>query len=562
MISTGSRRHTLWPRCAATLLAVVLLTPTALGWQQAAAAAAPASALSAVERAAEASVKAETIREVVTALAADEMQGRGTMQPGGDRAATYIADRFAKIGLKPLGSSKNSYLQPIKFRELEFLPETSFRLGDEALKLGRDFVVSQPITGDENVKGELVFIAYGLVSSMLGRNDLAGVDLRDKIVVLLQGPPKNVSKEAWQKAKAQMNIVRSLILQQGVAGLVFLGTGTEEHPYAEMADYMTRRQLEPAGEEEAPAFLPPFLMASDEAAEKMFAASGTTFAQARAQAEANTFKPFALKQTAKITVRLKKNKGEGSNVVGLLEGSDPKLKDEAVVYSAHYDAFGVGAGGRIYHGAADNALGVGELIAAAEALAGARPRRSIIFLAVTGEEYGLFGSEHWVRNPTWKLKQVAADLNFDGVGTEVYGPVKTLVGYGAEHSSLGPLLDEVARASGLKVVPDPIPDEKSFYRSDHYGFVKKGVPALMLLGAPAGDTAAWVARMKNWEKTDYHQPTDVVRADWDWSGARTVAVVGVLLGLRIANAEQMPAWLPGSVFNRERGTNESPPPEP
>ena len=124
------------------------------------------------------------------------------------------------------------------------------------------------------------------------------------------------------------------------------------------------------------------------------------------------------------------------------------------------------------------------------------------------------------------------------------------------------MLKEVAAASGLTVIPDPMPDEKSFYRSDHYAFVKKGVPGLMLLGAPEGDTALWIKRMKEWEKTDYHQPTDVIRPDWNWEGPRTLAAVGVVMGLRLASSEKMPAWLPASPFNRERGTNAPAPPEP
>jgi Zn-dependent M28 family amino/carboxypeptidase len=181
---------------------------------------------------------------------------------------------------------------------------------------------------------------------------------------------------------------------------------------------------------------------------------------------------------------------------------------------------------------------------------------------VTGEEYGGYGSDYWVKNPTWKIKQVAADLNLDGMGTEVYGPVKVLVGYGAEHSSLGNLLTEVAASSGLRVIPDPMPEEKSFYRSDHYFFVKKGIPGMMILGAPDGATEAWTARLKKWTKTDYHQPTDIVRPEWDWSGPRTIASVMLVMGLRAANEDAMPSWAPSSIFNRERGTDKPPPPEP
>ncbi len=552
--------HRLWPRLAASILSLLLLS-TGFAQQQVATPVAQPT-LSAEEQALSVAVKGETIKEVVSALSADEMQGRGTMQPGGDKAASYIADRFAKLGLKPLGN-KDSYFQTIKFRETQFLPETTFKVGEEKLELGSDFIVTPPYNGDRSVSGNLIFVAYGLVSTTPRRDDLAGIDVRGKVVLLLQGPPKNVNKKSWKTVKAQLNILRTLIFQ-GAAGLVFVNSGTQEHPYAEMADYLTRRQIERADIEEAPSSLPPFLTLSNVAAARLFADSGSTFEEALAKAEVENFKPFSLKKSAMITIRVKKSKGTSNNVAGFLEGADPKLKAEALVYSAHYDAFGVSADNRIYHGAADNGLGVGEMLAVAEGFSklATRPRRSIIFLAVTGEEYGGLGSDYWVSNPTWKIKRVAADLNFDGMGTEVYGPVKTLIGYGAEHSTLGPLLTTAASALDLKVIADPMPEEKSFYRSDHYFFVKKGVPGIMILGAPAGEVSTWTKRMKGWEKTDYHQPTDVIRPEWDWEGPRTLAVLGAIMGLRIANDEQMPGWLPQSLFNRERGTNEPPPPEP
>jgi hypothetical protein len=540
-------------RFVAALVALALLAPTAFAQTVQSSASVPAAV----------PVKLETIREVTAALASEEMQGRGTMQPGGDKAAAYIAGYFSKLGLRPLGDNKNSYFQSVKFKETVYQPETSLKVGDETFRLGPDFAVTPPVSGDESASGELVFIAYGLVSSEPKRDDLAGVDLLGKIAVMIEGPPKSVSEDAWEDASAQIQIMVGLV-KRGVAGIIYVSNGTEEHPFGEMSDYLTRRQLEREDEEEWPELLPPFLTVSDQTAEKLFSASGTTFRQAMTSAEGEGFKPINLKKSAKITVRLRKAKGAASNVVGLLEGSDPKLKDEAVVFTAHYDAYGVGANNRIYPGAADTALGVGEMIAIAEAFAKSprRPRRSMIFLAVTGEEYGLYGSEHWAEHPTWKIKQVAANINLDGMGTEVYGPVKTIVGYGAEHSSLGAVLSESAAAAGLKIIPDPRPDEHSFYRSDHYAFVKKGIPALMILGAPAGETSAWIERMKKWEKTDYHQPTDTVRADWNWDGPHTVALLGAAVALRVANEEKMPAWLPSSPFNRERGTKEPPPPMP
>jgi len=548
-------------RMLCALLSLLLVISTTFA-QQTAVAPVAAPVLSAEEQALGKSINAETIKEVVAALSADEMQGRGTMQPGGDKAANYIAERFSKLGLKPLGNN-DTYLQPIKFRETQYLPNTSLTVGEENLQLGRDFFLA-PVPGeDKNAHGELIFVAYGLTSTTPKRNDLDGVDVANKVIVLLDGPPKNINKQSWETAKAEVNILRELIMR-GAAALIFVNTGTEEHPFSEAADYLTRRQIQRADEDEMPSFVPPFIRVSNEAATKMFADSGTPFQEALVKAEQDGFKPFNLKKSAKISVRVKKAKGISNNVVGLLEGSDPKLKAEALVYSAHYDAFGLSSDNRIYHGAADNGLGVGEMLAVAEAYshAAAPPKRSLIFLAVTGEEYGGLGSDYWVKNPTWKIKQVAADLNLDGMGTEVYGRVKTLVGFGEEHSTLGSVLKTVAAAEGLNVIPDPMPDEKSFYRSDHYFFVKKGVPGIMILGAPAGEKSVWIKRMKDWEKTDYHQPTDVIRPDWNWEGPYTLAVLSAIMGMRIANEEQMPSWLPKSPFNRERGTNEPPPPEP
>jgi len=218
--------------------------------------------------------------------------------------------------------------------------------------------------------------------------------------------------------------------------------------------------------------------------------------------------------------------------------------------------------GRTYPGAADNALGVAERLAIAEALSAQPTRRSAVFLAGTGEEYGLHGAEFWVKSPAWKLGRVAANLNFDGIGTEVYGPLKKMVGFGAEHSDLGPLLESVAAATGNVLMPDPMPEEKVFYRSDHYAFVKRGVPALFLMGAPDFDKATLVARIKEYEKSHYHQPTDIVRPEWNWDGPRGLAQVGAVLGWRIGNADAMPSWLTTSPFNRKRGTDEPPPEEP
>ena len=547
-----------WRQTVSALLLVIWLSG-----QTFAQAVAPVKtgALSAAETELADKINISAIKEITAALSAPEMEGRGTMQPGGDRAANWIAAHFQKIGLKPLGD-KGSYLQKIEFKETLYSPETTFKVGEENLKFGSDYGIAPFSAGNKQASGELVFIAYGMVVDQMKRNDLDGVDMQGKIAVILEGPPASIPKDQWEKAKASRIFIQNLFAK-GVAGIVFIGHGREENPPEEAIDYYSRRQIQMADESGSSSQMPPFVYVSAKGAEKLFAKSEVNLKDALAQAEKNDFKAIKLKQSAKINIKLKTTKGTASNVVGYLEGSDPKLKEDAVLFSAHYDAYGV-ENGRIYHGAADNALGTAEMLAVAEAYSKmpVKPKRSMVFVAVTGEEYGLYGSKYWAKKPTWDIKKVAANLNLDGIGSEVYAPVKTIVGYGAEHSSLGAMLADVAQTMQINVIPDPMPDEKVFYRSDHYSFVERGVPALMLLGAPAGDKEIWMKRIKDWEKKDYHQPGDTIQSNWAWEGAETVAEVMGILGWRISETEKMPEWLPASRFAKlERGNTKDIPEE-
>lgn len=540
-------------RLSALLLVVALVAPSAFG-QATAVATRPAATLTAAEQKAAALVRVETIRDVTTALAAKEMEGRGTAQPGGDRAAKYIADRFSKLGLKPLGDA-GSYLQAINFKSSQPLPDSSVKAGDATLAFGTEFVPAPPYTTElSEASGALVFVGYGVSSPELKRDDFAGVDVKGKIAVVVRGMPKGVDQAAWKKASGTQAIVMNL-MGKGAAAVIVGNFGTKQQPFSVLGSYLTRRRAALADTPEPPFKLPPIIIAGDAGMEKVFAGTGATYAETLAKAEGGEAVAKDLNKQASISIRAKRETGLGSNVVGLLEGSDPKLKDQAVVYTAHYDAYGIDSKGNIFPGAADNALGVAEITAIAEAFtkSPAKPKRSVIFLAVTGEEHGLLGAEHWVAHPTWPLEKVAANLNLDGIGTEVYAPVKRVVGFGAEHSDLGPVLEAVVAANGGQIAPDPLPEEGVFYRSDHYAFVKKGVPALMLLGGPEGEVAPWLARAKKWMETDYHQQTDIIRPDWHWDGARTVAVIGLVTGMRVADAEAMPVWLETSPFNKPRG---------
>ncbi len=519
------------------------------------------SVLSTEEQELASKINIQTIKDYTAALTTKEMEGRGTMQPGGDKAANWIAERFKEFGMKPLGD-KGSFLQKIDFKETVLTSDTSFKLGNETLKLGEDYGIAPFSANNKSVSGDMVFVAYGIVASSIKRNDLEGADLQGKIVVMIEGPPKGISKSDWEKSNAQYIFIQGIFLK-GAAAVVIIGNGREKDPPETAIDYFSRRQIQMADESGAIEGIPPFVYASAKTAEKFFANSGVSYKDALAQAERNDFKAIKLKQSAKINVKTKTTKGSSSNVVGYIEGSDAKLKEEAIVFSAHYDAYGM-ENGKIYYGAADNALGTAEMLSVAEAFSKSptKPKRSLVFLAVTGEEYGLYGSKYWAKKPTWGIKKGAANFNLAGIGSEGYGPGKTMVGYGSEHSTLGAIMLDVSTAMGIKVVPDPIPDEKIFYRSDHYSFVERGVPALMLFGAPEGDIQTTIKRVEEWEKRDYHQPSDTIQENWSWEGAKTVADVMGIMGLRIANAETMPAWLSTSRFAKlERGNTKELPKE-
>lgn len=538
-----------------------LLFVLALSLQSLAQAAATAPVLSPIETELVEKITIASIKDMTTSLSSPEMEGRGTGQSGGDKAANWIADRFKSYGMKPLGD-KGSYLQKVEFKEITTTPETSFTFGEKTLAYGTEFAFIPQNNGNKNVSGEMVFVSYGIQAKQSNVDMLEGANLAGKVVVITEGPPPGFPKKNWDEQEASRNIMINLV-RSGAAALVFIGDGKEDRPPEETISYVSRRQITLPNEEGYPPQVPPFVYVSTKGAEKLFAASGVTLADALKKGATREFKPIDLKQRAKLVAKYAVKKVVGNNVVGYLEGSDAKLKTEAVLFSAHYDAYGK-ENGKIYYGAADNALGTSEMLAVADAYSKAsqKPKRSMIFVAVTGEEYGLYGSKYWAKNPTWDIKKVAANLNLDGIGSEVYGPVKTMVGYGAEHSSLGGMLDTVAKSYGINVIPDPMPDEKVFYRSDHYSFVERGVPALMLLGAPAGEKEVWMKRIKDWEKTDYHQPGDTIKPTWAWEGPETVAEVMAILGWRISEADAMPNWLPTSRFGKlERGNTKEIPEE-
>lgn len=508
-----------------------------------------ATSLSDSERKLVTGLSLEQIKEYATVLSSDAMEGRGTMQPGGDKAARWIADQMKGFGLKPLGDN-GTYLQAVPFIETMLAEDTTLKLDGNSLAVGKDWSPLAVNLKDNEYSGELIFAGHGIVSDALRRDDIKDADLKDKIVVVIQGRLANISQEEWNKANGPALTVSS-VFKNRARGLIYVFNGLEARPPEMFIDYYSRRQIAVAPGQTPP----PILYVSTAAAEKLFAKSGMSLKDALAQAERDDFKPIDLKTNVEVKTKVKITRGTGSNVVGYIEGSDPVLKSEAVFFTAHYDANGV-INGKIYNGAADNALGTAEMLAVARAFSKmkVKPKRSLVFLSVTGEEHGLLGSKHWVANPTWELQKVAGVMNLDGIGTEVFGAVKNIVGYGAQYSTLGPMLEVVAKAYGISVMSDPLPEEGIFKRSDHYPFVERGIPALMLMGAPEGSKESLVKRIRESMQAYYHQPSDDIYETWHWEGAKTVADIMAILGLQIAQQNEAPSWVSGSPYgNLKRG---------
>ena len=580
------RPHAAYRRPHTTRLTFVALSAAVfLGLAATGPSAAVGQSLSPQEREMAERVREEAIREVTVTLAGKDMEGRGTAQPGGVKAAKYLADRFAKIGLKPLGD-QGTYLQAVPFEAIVLAPGSSLTIEGNPLTAGKDYCVwvrrSSLSSQSVKARAKSVFVTYAALVEGLKTKDLASADVKGKIAVVSAAPVKGPA----DKAPRRLPPVDALVLaldRRGAAGvLVVVGDDAPLTPSDLYGMSQRRRVFLTGAYRPSPADSCPVAFIRRAAAKGLFAKSSESLAGLIEKANANE------KVVQDLGVEVEMSQGPtlesvvGHNVVGLLEGADPQLKGEAVVYSAHYDAWGKDLEGRIFPGAADNALGVAKMLAVAEAMSQSphRPRRSVIFLAPTGEEHHMLGTRYWLEHPTWPIPKIAANLNFDGIDTETYGPVKGIYGEGLGLSDLDRTLSGVAADMQLLPVPDLNLDrQNAFERSDQYEFAQRGVPTVYVFGlstkksaakepakpqglfgrlasmsATASELTEVAPRAARFLKSDYHQPSDVVRPEWDWEGVRTMAVFYLAAGLRVANAEKMPEWLPHSRYNRPRGS--------
>lgn len=488
-------------------------------------------------------------------LADDKLQGRDTGSEGHRMAAEYVADNFKRAGLEPAGS--DGYLQTIGFRSRRIVEDQSslalVRDGRAApVELGDEAVFSMRIEHAPRVEAPLVFIGYGLSVPDLNYDDLKGLDLRGKVVLLLTGGPPTIPGPllAHHQSTRWADLKRA-----GALGVISISNPKSmDVPWdrSKLARFQPSMALEDASLDET-AGQQLAVTVNPARAEKFFAGSGHTFAEILETANAGKPLPrFALPASIRASVKMETSELESENVVGILPGTDPKLKNEYVVLSAHLDHLGTGQpinGDPINNGAMDNASGIATLLETAHTLHRERKRfrRSVIFLAVTGEEKGLLGSRYYANHPTVRAGALVANVNID-MFLPLF-PLKGLIVQGLEESNLADDMRGVGERAGLKILSDPEPERNAFTRSDQYSFIKRGIPAVSLkAGYTKGSPEQEI--VKRWRTERYHAPSDDLNQPVDFKSADDFNRVYLLVVESIADRAKRPQWNSKSFFRR------------
>lgn len=513
-------------------------------------------------------IHAEGIRAHMNYLADDLLEGRGTGTRGYMLAAKYVASQFEEMGLKPAGES-GTYFQRVRFRRVETVPEqctlSLTRGGNEqALVWEKDFVTKgDGLREDTSVSAPLVFAGYGITASEFHYDDFAGVDVKGKIVVVLVGSPASFPSAPGAHYSDGVVKARMAAAHGAVGGIViWAGTYADRTPFERLVRFFREPNMRWLNAQGVPNDAVPelrgFAMVNKAVGASLFQGASKSLEQALADAEATKPQAFPLAGSASIRQGSRFSEVESPNVAGVLPGSDPQLKNEYVVYSAHGDHLGIGEpvfGDTIYNGAVDNASGTAGLLEIARAFSGmpTPPRRSILFLVVTGEEEGMLGSDAFAHSPTVPIRQIVANLNLDGIS--LFYDFRDVVALGAEHSSLNDEVSDVARRMGLDVSPDPLPEEAFFTRSDQYSFVKQGVPAVAIAEGFKTVDAKLNGRAiaLNWEGSVYHTPQDDMKQPLNFDAAVKCVRVNLAVGFEVAQEDGRPQWKAGDFFLEKFG---------
>jgi hypothetical protein len=513
-------------------------------------------------------LKKEPFRAHMAFLADDLLEGRGTGTRGHEIGALYVAEQFEAMGLKPAGKD-GTYYQRVPLREITVQAEkcavTIMENGVKSqLKWGDDFIMNgSPVKEDASVEAPVVFLGYGVRTPDGKYDDYAGVDTRGKIIAIMSGAPPSLASELQAHLSSFREKLR-LAKDHGVVGIILLRTPKNEKtlPWSRVVigtGFPAMRWLGPDG---IPGDSFPEIQASAglslSASEKLFKHVKKSWEDVLRDADASKPQSFELPVTARLHNVSIHKAITSPNVAAVLPGSDPKLSQEYVVYSAHVDHLGIGKpinGDSIYNGAADDASGTAALLVIAEAFKSLPhpPARSILFLAVTAEEKGLLGSDYFAHFPTVPMQNIVTDINMDGAS--IFYKFKDIVPMGAPDSTLDAVAQRNAARLGLKVSPDPEPEQHYFIRADQYSFVRQGVPSIFLSeGEEAKDPNVDGKKIsEQWIATRYHAPSDDMNQPMDLDASVQFMQIAFLLGYDVAQDPQRPQWKPGDFFGENFG---------
>jgi Zn-dependent M28 family amino/carboxypeptidase len=520
----------------------------------------------AAERAA-AAIDAESIRAVVAEISGDAYAGRSPGSEGDERTRAYLARTLEQIGFAPAGAD-GQWQQPFELVGIEVAQPAQWTFSatrDVVLRQSEEFIVGSDVQSDSArvADAELVFVGYGIEAPEYQWDDFKGVDLRGKVLLMLNNDPDwDADLFAGERRLyyGRWSYKYESAARQGAAGAIIIHTQPSAgYPWQVVQTSWSGTQFElPAGNE------PRMQIAAwvtESAAGKLAELAGRDLAALVAAAKSRDFQPVPLGIRTSITLANRLSRTTSGNVLGILEGSDPDLRDEVVIYTAHHDHLGVGEpnpaapSDRIYNGARDNATGVAMVLAIGRAFAELpqRPRRSVMLAFVGAEEQGLLGSQYFAAQPTVPPGKIAANVNFDA--GNIWGATRDITFIGLGKSTLDQVAYTVGEHQGRNVKGDQFPDRGFFYRSDQFNLAKIGVPAMYVdegtefVGQPEG----WgTARIEEYEARNYHQPSDELTDQWNFAGMVQDAQFGFWAGLIVANADAMPTWNLGDEFEAAR----------
>lgn len=511
-------------------------------------------------------IQDDYMRGIVAEISDDRYEGRGPGTRGDDAARQYLVEQMEALGLQP-GAANGSWQQAFDLVGINASqPETwTFAGHDKSLTLKQwdEFIVGSGVQQERATvdEAEVVFVGYGIQAPEYDWDDYKGADLKGKILLMMNNDPDwdtdffAGETRLWY---GRWDYKYLSAARQGAAGAIIIHTSPSAgYPFHVVQTSWTGVQFElPAGDEPRSQIS---AWVTEDSARDLVAMAGFDLDQLREAAFNRDFEPVPLGITTSIDVAVELQRVQSANVLGLIEGGDPDLRDEVVIYTAHHDHLGIGTpnedGDAIYNGAMDNATGVAQVMAIAKAIKALpeAPRRSVLIALVGAEEQGLLGSEYYAANPTFAPGRIAANLNYDG--GNIWGDTHDVTYIGLGKSSIDQIMRLIADEQGRVVKPDQFADKGYFYRSDQFSFAKIGVPAMYL------DTGTdFVDRPPGWGKqqldhyteVNYHQPTDEYDPGWNLEGMIDDALLGYWTGLAIANADEIPTWNPGDEFEAAR----------